>query len=80
MAARKIGQILIDMGFITDEQRDALLEEQAHNPGHVLLGRIAEDMGLVSDDNVVQALSEQLNLPVVDLLIGHISSPFCYCQ
>jgi type IV pilus assembly protein PilB len=68
MAARKIGQILVDMGFITDEQRDALLEEQAHNPGHVLLGKIAEDMGLVSDDNVVQALSEQLNLPVVDLL------------
>lgn len=72
MAARKIGQILIDMGFITDEQRDALLEEQAHNPGHVLLGKIAEDMGLVSDDNVVQALSEQLNLPVVDLLAHEI--------
>ena len=72
MAARKIGQILIDMGFITDEQRDALLEEQAHNPGHVLLGKIAEDMGLVSDDNVVQALSEQLNLPVVDLLAHDI--------
>lgn len=72
MAARKIGQILIDMGFITDEQRDALLEEQAHNPGHVLLGRIAEDMGLVSDDQVVQALSEQLNLPVVDLLAHEI--------
>ena len=75
MAARKIGQILIDMGFITDEQRDALLEEQAHNPGHVLLGRIAEDMGLVSDDNVVQALSEQLNLPVVDLLSHDIPAP-----
>ena len=29
MAIRRIGQIFVDMGFVTDEQLEMLLEEQS---------------------------------------------------
>lgn len=66
MAIRRIGQILVDMGFITDEQLEMLLEEQSQNPGQKL-GKIAEDMGLITDDQLAQALAEQMNIQFVDL-------------
>ena len=31
MAIRRIGQILVDLGFVTDDQLEALLEEQRAN-------------------------------------------------
>src|SRR3989304_2506871 len=64
MAMRRIGQILVDLGFITDEQLEPLLEEQHQHPGE-LLGKVAMDMGLVSEDQVAQALAEQMSLPAV---------------
>ncbi|QDS87578.1 Type II/IV secretion system protein [Rosistilla ulvae] len=66
MATRKIGQILVDLGFITDEQLEVILEEQLQQPG-ALLGRIAEDMGLVTDEQVAQGLAEQMNMQTVQL-------------
>ncbi|MEC9092144.1 MAG: ATPase, T2SS/T4P/T4SS family, partial [Planctomycetota bacterium] len=66
MAIRRIGQIFVDMGFITDDQLEMLLEEQSQNPGQ-LLGKIAEDMGLITDEQMAQALAEQLNVQFVDL-------------
>ena len=44
MAIRRIGQILVDMGFIADDQLEMLLEEQQQQPGE-LLGKIAEEHG-----------------------------------
>ena len=66
MATRRIGQILVDLGFISDEQLASLLEEQHHNPGE-LLGKIAEDMGLVTDEQLAQALAEQMSMQVAAL-------------
>jgi len=66
MATRRIGQILVDMGFMTDEQLEMLVEEQAQNPGQ-LIGRIALDMGLISDDQLAQGLAEQMDIQYVDL-------------
>ena len=45
MAVRRLGQIFVDLGFITDDQLEMLVEEQSQNPGQ-LIGRVAEDMGL----------------------------------
>lgn len=59
MAIRRIGQIFVDLGFITDEQLDLLLEEQVQRPG-TLLGKIAEEMGLLTDEQLAQALGEQM--------------------
>ncbi len=66
MAVRRLGQILVDLGFITDDQLEMLVEEQSQNPGQ-LIGRVAEDMGLISDDELIQALGEQFHLQTVDI-------------
>jgi type IV pilus assembly protein PilB len=64
--ARQLGQILVDMGFIDDDQLEMLVEEQAQQPG-VKIGRVAEDMGLIIDTQLVQALAEQFDMQIVDL-------------
>lgn len=66
MAPRRIGQILVDLGFLSDEQLEAVLEEQEQQPG-ALLGKIAEDMQLVTDEQLAQALAEQLGMQTVTL-------------
>ncbi len=66
MAIRRLGQILVDLGFITDEQLEMLLDEQQQRPGE-MLGSVAEDMGLITDDQLVQGLAEQMHMQVVSL-------------
>jgi len=66
MAIRRIGQIFVDLGFITDDQLETLLETQQQNPGQ-LLGKVAENMALVTDDQLSQALAEQWNMQVIHL-------------
>ncbi|HJN12094.1 MAG TPA: ATPase, T2SS/T4P/T4SS family [Pirellulaceae bacterium] len=66
MAIRRIGQILVDMGFINDDQLEMLLEEQDRQPGEKL-GMVAEELGLVTDEQVAQALAEQMNMQVISL-------------
>ncbi|MBA4104540.1 MAG: pilus assembly protein PilB [Pirellula sp.] len=64
MAQRRIGQILVDLGYVSDDQLELLLEEQHQRSGQ-LLGQVAQDMGLINDDQLAQALAEQLHLRVV---------------
>jgi type IV pilus assembly protein PilB len=66
MALRRIGQILVDLGYISDEQLELLIEEQEQRPGQ-LLGQVAMDMGMVNDDQLAQALGEQMSLRTVAL-------------
>ena len=66
MALRRIGQILVDLGFINDEQLEALLEEQQQRP-HELLGQIALSMNFVTDEQLAQALAEQMGMQAISL-------------
>src|SRR4029079_6820600 len=66
MAHRRIGQVLVDMGFITDEQQELLVDEQHEHPGQ-LLGKVAIDMGLSNEEQLSQALGEQLSLQVTSV-------------
>jgi type IV pilus assembly protein PilB len=66
MAIRRIGQILVDMGFISDEQLEIVLDEQERNPGEKF-GKIAENMGLITDEQLAQALAEQMGMQVISL-------------
>ncbi|MEK6239483.1 MAG: ATPase, T2SS/T4P/T4SS family [Planctomycetales bacterium] len=66
MAYRKIGQIFVDMGFITDEQLEQLLDEQDAQGGE-LLGKVAVELGLVKEDQLYQALGEQFGMPLINL-------------
>jgi type IV pilus assembly protein PilB len=56
MAIRRIGQILVDLGFLTEERLEMLLEEQQQRPGE-MLGQIAMSMGLITDEQLAQALA-----------------------
>jgi type IV pilus assembly protein PilB len=66
MALRRIGQILVDLGYVSDEQLDLLVDEQKQRPGQ-LFGQIAMDMGLINDDQLAQALGEQMSMRTVTL-------------
>ena len=66
MALRRLGQIFADLGFITDDQLEMLVEEQSQNQG-TLIGRVASDMGLITDEQLIQALGEQFNLQPQDI-------------
>ena len=66
MAARKLGQILVDLGFITDDHLEMLVEEQSQNPGQ-LIGQVAQEMGLVTEEQLNQALGEQFNIQALDI-------------
>ena len=66
MAIRRIGQIFVDMGFIGDEQLQMLLEEQQQRPG-TLIGRLAQELNMLTEEQLVQALSEQMGMQIVDL-------------
>jgi len=66
MAQRRLGQILVDLGHLTEDQLWDVLEEQKQSPGEVI-GQVAVRMGLVSEDQVAEALAEQWGMPVIDL-------------
>ncbi|QDV64473.1 GspE/PulE family protein [Crateriforma conspicua] len=66
MATRRIGQILVDLGFMTDEQLESVLAEQEQQPG-ALFGKVAEEMTLITDEQLAQALAEQMGMQTVSL-------------
>ncbi|WP_166830576.1 GspE/PulE family protein [Thalassoroseus pseudoceratinae] len=66
MAQRKLGQILVDLGYLSEDQLWDVLEEQKQSPGEVI-GQVAIRMGLVTDAQVTEALAEQWGMSVVNL-------------
>ncbi|HEV3256414.1 MAG TPA: ATPase, T2SS/T4P/T4SS family [Gemmataceae bacterium] len=62
---RRIGQVLVDLGFINDDQLWEILDE-AKNSGQ-RTGQVAVDRGLVTDEQLLQALAEQQGLRIVDM-------------
>src|SRR5688572_4427374 len=64
-AKRHLGQILIDMGILTEDQlRIALLEQTKQ---HIPVGKLLVQLGFVSEATLRDALSEKLGLQSVDL-------------
>ena len=66
MALRNLGQVLVDLGFISDDQFEEIKSEHERNPEESL-GRIAEQMGYINDEQLAQAQSEQFGLRMVYL-------------
>ncbi len=66
MAQRRLGQILVDLGYLTEDQLWDVLEEQKQSPGEII-GQVAIRMGLVTEAQVTEALAEQWGMPVVAL-------------
>ncbi|MBM3971297.1 MAG: pilus assembly protein PilB [Planctomycetes bacterium] len=66
MASRRLGQILVDLGHITEDQLWDILEEQKKSPGEII-GRVALRMRLVNEAQITEALAEQWGMAVVNL-------------
>src|SRR5271156_166691 len=64
--ARRLGTIMVDMGYLDEDTLWKVLEEQKRSGGE-LLGKTAVKMGLVKEDQVMKALGEQLGMKVVKL-------------
>lgn len=65
MARKRIGEILVQAGVLDSAGLKTALVEQRRWGGP--LGRILVDMELITEDTLVEALSQQLNFPTVDL-------------
>jgi type IV pilus assembly protein PilB len=63
--ARRLGKILVDLGYLDEEKLWAVLEEQ--KKGNDLIGKVAVRMGVVREDQVLKALAEQLGMKVAKL-------------
>jgi type IV pilus assembly protein PilB len=61
----KIGQVLVDLGFIDEDQMWDVLDE-AKTTGR-RTGQVAVSRGLITEEQLVQALGERHGLKVVDL-------------
>src|SRR5262245_16802532 len=62
---RKIGQVLIDLGYIDEDQLWEILDE-AKSSGQ-RTGEVAVARGLINEDQLLKVLAEQAGLKVVSL-------------
>lgn len=68
---KRIGEILIDEGFLNLKDLEKALEVQKKEGG--LIGGILVKLGFVSEENMVLALSKQLSIPYIGLGSYHIN-------
>lgn len=73
MARKKIGEMLIEAGVLTESGLRSALNEQKRWGG--TLGRTVVEMKLVNETELVRVLAQQLNLPTVDLESKDIPLP-----
>jgi type IV pilus assembly protein PilB len=64
IGGRKLGQVLIDLGFIDDDQLWEILDEAKSTNAPV--GQVALGRGLVTEDQLMQALADQFGLRVLN--------------
>lgn len=64
VGGRKLGQVLIDLGFIDDDQLWEILDEGKNTNAQI--GQVALSRGLVTEDQLLQALADQFGLRVLN--------------
>ena len=64
---KRLGNILVEAGFITEDKLNKGLEKQKNNDTEKRIGEILKEMNFVDESNVVEALEFQLGIPQVDL-------------
>ncbi len=62
---KRLGDMLTEAGFITDQQLNIALTEQKETGNRI--GEVLVDLGFVTEDNMLEVLREQLNLPRLEL-------------
>lgn len=70
----RIGDVLIEYGYINESQLYEALEKQKSSQGEKRIGTVLVEMGFVSEKQVLSALGKRLNLPVVDLDVNGLNA------
>ena len=65
MAAKKIGELLVDAGLITQEQLDIALGEGRQKGKR--LGNLLVEKGFATELDIAETIAYQLNIPYIDL-------------
>jgi len=63
-SGRRIGQVLIDLGFLDEDQLWDILEEAKNNAQPT--GQVAVGRGLITEEQLLQALADQHSLKVLN--------------
>jgi hypothetical protein len=71
MALRRLGQILIDLGIIDEQQLEQMLEEQSARGGE-LLGRVGISLSMITEEQLAEALAEQWSTTVAGILTAPV--------
>jgi type IV pilus assembly protein PilB len=71
--ARRLGTILVDMGYLDEDKLWSVLEEQKRGGGTELIGKVAVRLGLVTEDQLLKALGEMYGMKVAKL--GDLTIP-----
>lgn len=64
---KRLGEVLVDLGSITQDQLDIALTEQRSQKKHQLIGQILINLGFVTESIVRDALSENTGQTSIDL-------------
>jgi type IV pilus assembly protein PilB len=68
---KRIGEILIEKGLITEAQlHDALMEQKLNSK---FLGQILVSKNLISNDDLIETLAFQFGIPLVDIKRQYIN-------
>lgn len=85
--AKKLGELLIERGVITNKQLEYALEVQKEKGG--LIGQIIVELGYASEEAIAQALTAQYGFPylplqnyeidpeVIKIVPKNVASQFC---
>lgn len=66
MAVKKLGELLVEAGLITEAQLEEVLQESAKGSG-ARIGSLLVKKGYASEIDIAQTLSYQLNIPFIDI-------------
>ena len=65
--ARRLGNLLIERGYLSVDQLQSALDYQKEHGRGKLLGEILVDMSFCSEDQVIEALAEEYGIPYAKL-------------
>ena len=62
----RLGEVLVDSGYLSEEQLEQALSVQKTSNGKKL-GDILLDLGIITENQLADALQKRLKVPLVDL-------------
>lgn len=63
----KLGEVLVEEGYITSDQLKTALDIQKQNKGNKLLGEVLTELGIVSEEQILKGLSKKLGCDIINI-------------